>query len=164
MEVSRLGVELKLYLLAYTTAKEMQDPNHVCNHHHSSWQRWILNLLSEARDWTCVPVDVNQIHFLWAMTGTPYIYNFKHQVKKVWIHWSQCFLFIGIRELVLTTIVKVTWLEISYIKVFRSQRLSYNYHPMNSIQIQLTATPAMYFTQQPMMCITPTWSLSSGHL
>ena len=29
-----------------------QDPSHVCNLHHSSRQRRILNPLSKARDWT----------------------------------------------------------------------------------------------------------------
>ena len=34
-------------------------------------QCWILNPMSVARDWTCVLMDASQIHFLWAMTGTP---------------------------------------------------------------------------------------------
>ena len=47
MEVPRLGVvELELQLLAYTTAIAMQDLSHICDLHHSSWQCWILNLLS----------------------------------------------------------------------------------------------------------------------
>ena len=47
--VPRLGVELELLLLAYTTATPMQDPSHVCDLHHSSWQPRIINPLSEAR-------------------------------------------------------------------------------------------------------------------
>ena len=35
MEVLQLGVEAKLQLLAYTTAIATQDPNHVCDLHHS---------------------------------------------------------------------------------------------------------------------------------
>ena len=31
---------------------------------HSSWQDWILNPLSEARDRTCILVDTSQIPFL----------------------------------------------------------------------------------------------------
>ena len=50
MEVPRLGVELELQLPAYTTATAKQDPSHICNLHHSSWQCWILNPLNEARD------------------------------------------------------------------------------------------------------------------
>ena len=52
MEVSRLGVESELQLLAYITATATPDPSQVCNLHHSSWQCWILNLLSKARDRT----------------------------------------------------------------------------------------------------------------
>ena len=36
MEGPRLGVELELRLLAYTTATATLDPNHVCDLHHSS--------------------------------------------------------------------------------------------------------------------------------
>ena len=52
MEVLRLGVKLELQLQAYATATAMQDPSHICNLDHNSWQRRILNLLSEARDGT----------------------------------------------------------------------------------------------------------------
>ena len=52
MEVPRLGVELELELLVYTTATAMPDPNHIFNLHHSSWQRCMLNVLCEARDQT----------------------------------------------------------------------------------------------------------------
>ena len=48
MEVPRLGGELELQLLAYTTSTATPDPSHVCNLHHSSRQRRILNPLSEA--------------------------------------------------------------------------------------------------------------------
>ena len=50
MEVPRLGVELELQLPAFDTATATRDPNYVCDLHHSSWQRRILNTLSEARD------------------------------------------------------------------------------------------------------------------
>ena len=45
MEVPRLGVQSELELLAYTTATATWDPSHVCNLHHSSRQRRILNPL-----------------------------------------------------------------------------------------------------------------------
>ena len=51
IEVPRLGVELKLQLLAYARAIAVRDPSHVCNLYHSSQQPQILNL-SEARDQT----------------------------------------------------------------------------------------------------------------
>ena len=47
MEVTSLGVESELLLLAYATATAMQDPS--CVFDYSSRQRWILNPLSEAR-------------------------------------------------------------------------------------------------------------------
>ena len=50
MEVPRLGVELKLQLTTYTTATETRDLSRICDLHHSSWQRQILNPLSEIRD------------------------------------------------------------------------------------------------------------------
>ena len=34
----------------YTTAIATQDPVGICDLHYSSWQRWILNPLSKARD------------------------------------------------------------------------------------------------------------------
>ena len=63
MEVPRLGVESELQLLAYTTATAMPDPSHICDLHHSSWQRQVLNPLSEAQDQTCILMHASQIHF-----------------------------------------------------------------------------------------------------
>ena len=64
MEILRLRVQLELQLQVYTTA--MQDPSHVCNLYHSSWQCWILNPLSEARDQTSVLMDTS-----WVVTAVP---------------------------------------------------------------------------------------------
>ena len=50
MEVPGLGVELELQLLAYTTATATRDQSLICDLHHSSWQRRILNPLSETSD------------------------------------------------------------------------------------------------------------------
>ena len=71
IEVPSLGAESELQPLAYTTATAVPDPSHVCDLHHTSWQRWILNPLNEARNRTCVLMDTSQIHFHWGMTGTP---------------------------------------------------------------------------------------------
>ena len=49
----------------------IQDLSHVCDLHHSSWQCQIHDPLSEARTWTCILMDTSQIHFRWAMKGTP---------------------------------------------------------------------------------------------
>ena len=63
MVVPRLGVESELQPPAYTTATAMQDPSCVCDLHHSSRPRWILNPRSEARD----PTNV--------LTGTTWVPN-----------------------------------------------------------------------------------------
>ena len=42
MEVPRLGAELELQLPACTTATARWDLSHICDLHHSSWQRQIL--------------------------------------------------------------------------------------------------------------------------
>ena len=51
MEVPRLGVELELQLLVYTTATATQDLSCICDLH-SLQQCWILNPLSRTRDRT----------------------------------------------------------------------------------------------------------------
>ena len=71
MEGPRLGVQLELQLLAYTTATATQDLSHVCDLHHCSQQSQILNPLSEARDRTCNLMVPSWIHFCYATTGTP---------------------------------------------------------------------------------------------
>ena len=50
MEVLRLGVESELQVSAHATATATPDPSHICDPHHSSWQRQIPNPPSEARD------------------------------------------------------------------------------------------------------------------
>ena len=70
MEVPRLGVKLKLRLLAYATAIATADLSCICDPHHSSRQRQILNPLSKARDGTCNLTVPSQILFCCATTGT----------------------------------------------------------------------------------------------
>ena len=71
MEVPRLGVELELQLLAYTTASAMPDLSCVWLLHHSSQQRWILNPLKEARDRTRNLMVPSRIRFCCTTMGTP---------------------------------------------------------------------------------------------
>ena len=57
----RLGFELELQLPAYAKATAMLDLSHVCNLLYSSWQCWILNPLSGARDQTGILMDTIQV-------------------------------------------------------------------------------------------------------
>ena len=50
MEVLRLRIQSELQMPAYAATTAMPDPSRICNLHQSSWQRRILNSLSEARD------------------------------------------------------------------------------------------------------------------
>jgi len=56
MEIPRLGVKSELQLPATATAKATWALSHVCDLHHSSWQRQVLNPLIEARDPTLIPM------------------------------------------------------------------------------------------------------------
>ena len=89
IEVSKLGGELEIQLLAYATATATQDPSHVYDLYHSSWQRQILNPLSNARDRTWNLMVPSQIHFLGATMGTPgalflYILKYIYTVLQFW--------------------------------------------------------------------------------
>ena len=62
----------------------------ICELHHSSGQRLILNPLSEARDQTCILMDNSGIHFCCVTTGTPKHFIFKNtktQTKKSLLIW-----------------------------------------------------------------------------
>ena len=60
-KVPQLVVEWELPLPAYTTATATWDPSHVCSIHHSSWQRQILNPLSEAKGGTHILMDISRV-------------------------------------------------------------------------------------------------------
>ena len=57
-------VKSELQLPAFATATATQDPSQVCDLNHSSWQRWILNPLSKARDLTHILMDTGWVHDL----------------------------------------------------------------------------------------------------
>ena len=57
---SQLGVESELQLPVYATVTATPDPSHVWDLHHSSWQYWVLNPLSEARDQTQILLIVSR--------------------------------------------------------------------------------------------------------
>ena len=76
MEVSRLGGESKLLLMAYATAIAMPDPSHIFNLHQSSQQCQILNPLIKTRDWTHNLMVPSRICFRYATMETPFFFNF----------------------------------------------------------------------------------------
>ena len=76
MEVPKPEVKSVLQLPAYTTATATQDPSLVYYLHHSLQQRQIPDPLSEARDQTCILMDISQVHYHWATIGTPQCQGF----------------------------------------------------------------------------------------
>ena len=66
MEVPELGSflgrgRIELQLPAYATATAMQDVSCICDLHQSLRQCWILNPMSEARDWTHIFIDISRV-------------------------------------------------------------------------------------------------------
>ena len=61
MEVPRLRVKLELHLPAYATAQQHRIRASSATYTHSSRQRWILNLLSEATDGTLILMHTSQV-------------------------------------------------------------------------------------------------------
>ena len=60
-DVPRPGVRSELQLPVYTTATAIRDLSCLCDLHHSSQQRQILNPLSEARDRTPILMDTSYV-------------------------------------------------------------------------------------------------------
>ena len=63
MKVPRLGIESELQLLAYARAAAMLELSRICDLHHSSQQRLILNPPSRARNQTPILTDTSCIRF-----------------------------------------------------------------------------------------------------
>ena len=77
MEIPRLGVELELQLSTYTRTTTMPDSICICELHHSSWQCWLLNPLSEARGQTRILMNASSNGTCWATTGMPrFLFSF----------------------------------------------------------------------------------------
>ena len=57
------GLESELQLPAYATATAVPDLSGICDLHHGSWQRRILNPLSETRDQTRIFMDPSRVRF-----------------------------------------------------------------------------------------------------
>ena len=79
MEVPRLGFKSELQLPAYTIATATPDPSHICDLHHSSWQRRILSPLNEARDQIRILMDTGLVCTSLSHNRNPlksYVYTF----------------------------------------------------------------------------------------
>ena len=83
MEVPKLGVELDLQLPAYTTTTATPDPSHIFELYHSSWQCWIFDPLSKAREGTLILMDTSQVHFCCTTVGTPDLFNSYTQIVSI---------------------------------------------------------------------------------
>ena len=90
-EVPRRGVQLEIQQLAYTRATAKRDPSRVCDLHHSSGQRRILNPLSEARDRTRTLMVPSWIRFRCATAGpavvTSTIFGWNSQISQPSAFW-----------------------------------------------------------------------------
>ena len=77
---------------AFWQSQAMPNPSHVCDLHHSSWQRQALNPMSETRDQTCVLMDTSWVRYHWARTGTPangYLFSLFPTVSPVCGTWRE---------------------------------------------------------------------------
>ena len=72
-----IGVESDQQLLTYAAATAIRDSSCVCNIHHSPQQCWIPDPLNQSRDQTHILLDISQICFHCATTGTPEYPSFK---------------------------------------------------------------------------------------
>ena len=80
MEGPRLGVKSEVQLPTYATATATATPDlsGICDLHHSSRQRQILDPLSKARDRIRILRDTGRIHFLCASAGAPAVAFLTH--------------------------------------------------------------------------------------
>ena len=73
MDVPMLEVKSELQLRPMPKPQQCRIRATSATLHHSSWQRWILNLLSKARVWTHILIDPSWFVNHWATKGTPRI-------------------------------------------------------------------------------------------
>ena len=68
--ISQARGQIRAAPAAYATATATPDPRCICDLHHSSQPRWILNPLSKARAWTCNLMVPSWIRFWCTTMGT----------------------------------------------------------------------------------------------
>ena len=86
---------------AYTTDSATLDLSHVSDLYHSSWQRQILDPLSEASGWTCILMDTSWILNLLCHNGTPrslcfWCLQFHYDGSRMFIDFFFFLIFLGV--------------------------------------------------------------------
>ena len=66
--------------MAYITARATSEWSHICDLQHRSWQYWILNPLSRARDGTCVLMDASSDSSPLSRNGNSHVYTILLQI------------------------------------------------------------------------------------
>ena len=94
MEAPRLGVTLELQ--PPTTATATWDLSRVCDPHHSSHQRRILNPLSRASDRTRNLMDTKRVRYHWTTIGTPTLLLLRY-FNKVWQYRMRVIIWVKIK-------------------------------------------------------------------
>ena len=81
MEVPRLRVESELQLPTYTTATAVQDPSHICDLYHASWQCWMLSLMSNATDPAHTLRDTGRVLNPLSHNGNSQVYDYLYNQR-----------------------------------------------------------------------------------
>ena len=120
---------------AYTTATATPDPSCVCHLHHSSWQCWILDPLSEARDPTCVLMVASKIRFCWATRERPH--SISNGPSLAWWWLSSCLehLWILTEEHLILVAAFIKYICMG--RLFQLLRLSFLSHRMRVMLVRL---------------------------
>ena len=82
-ESSQARGQIRIAAAGWITAKVTQDLSHVCKLHHSSWQRWIPNPMSRAREQTCVLMILVGLATTEPQQELPTLFLLKHSPSSV---------------------------------------------------------------------------------
>ena len=79
-------------------SQSKEDLSHICDLNHSLWKCQILKIFSETRYQTHVLMNTSQVHYHWAMLGTPgYYFSYLH--SSLYFHTSNWGLKVACRDL-----------------------------------------------------------------
>ena len=160
MQVPGLGVESELQLPAYITATP--DLSCICDLHHSSWHRRILNPLSKARDRTCNLMVPSRICFHCAIMGTPLpsscflfsFFLFFHSSLSLSLPFLSVCLFLGPRQqhMLVPRLRVQSELQLiqdrssffSFLPFFFLSSLPYPFHSFSLFLSSFSSTPSLH--------------------